>query len=211
LYKFITYTFILLLSYTAFAQKDSTAQKKEKRIIQFTGIVFAPDSSSVIPGAHVYVPTAGRGTTTNPYGFFSLPVLEGDSVVLSSIGFKRQYYIIPEHRENQSLKVIITMEEDVTFLDEVEVFPYPTEAMFKEAILSMETPYQKQYNNMNAWLHSNYMSSAYADLPASPNANHQYYMELQRQAALNRYSVPQSNLLNPFAWAKFIKSLKKDK
>ncbi|MFH6983007.1 carboxypeptidase-like regulatory domain-containing protein [Marinoscillum luteum] len=188
------------------AQSDTPVKRN---IIQFTGVVLAPDSNSVIPGVHVYVPTAGRGTTTNPYGFFSLPVLEGDSLVFSAVGFKRQFYIVPEHKESTSLKVLITMQEDVTLLSEVEVFPYPTEAMFKEAILSLETPYQKQYNNLNAWLSSDYMSSAYADLPASPNANHQYYMQMQMQAIQNKYQTPQNNLLNPWAWSKFINSLKK--
>lgn len=205
--KYFIYIFSFFLTVSVLvAQSDAPVKRN---IIQFTGVVFAPDSNSVIPGVHVYVPTAGRGTTTNPYGFFSLPVLEGDSLVFSAVGFKRQYYIVPEHKESTSLKVLITMQEDVTLLSEVEVFPYPTEAMFKEAILSLETPYQKQYSNLNAWLSSDYMSSAYADLPASPNANHQYYMQMQMQAIQNKYQKPQNNLLNPWAWSKFINSLKK--
>ncbi len=208
MYKFITYIILLASVSLSFAQQDSIVSKK-KNIIQFTGVVFAPDSNSVIPGVHVYVPTAGRGTTTNPYGFFTLPVLEGDSIVFSSIGFRRNHFIVPEHNEETSLKVVITMEEDLTLLDEVEVFPYPTEAMFKEAILALEMPYQKQYNNMNAWLSSEYMNSAYGQLNQSANANHQYYLEMQRQSGQGRYMAPQNNLLNPWAWAKAIKSLKK--
>lgn len=194
------------MCFVAMGQQDSIPAKKQ--IIQFTGVVFAPDSNSVIPGVHVYIPASGRGTTTNPYGFFSLPVQEGDSIIYSAIGFKRQYYIVPIHRKKNSLKALITMQEDVTFLDEVEIFPYPTEAMFKEAVLSLEMPYQKQYNNMNAWLQSDYMNSAYGNLPSSANANHQYYLEMQNQAIQNKYISPQNNLLNPWAWAKFIKSLK---
>ena len=115
---------LLVCSMVAFAQNDEV---QNKRIVQLTGVIFTPDSSSVIPGVHVYVPIGGRGTTTNPYGFFSMPVLEGDSVIFSAVGFKRQYYIVPEHDEDNSLKLIFTMQEDVTFLSEVEVFPYPTE------------------------------------------------------------------------------------
>lgn len=195
------------MAFGLMAQED---KKDKKKIIQFTGVVFAPDSSSIVPGVHVYVPSAGRGTTTNPYGFFSMPVLEGDSVVFSAVGFERQHYIVPAHDKDFSLKVLITLKEDVTFLNEVEIFPYPTEAMFKEAVLSLELPYQRQYDNMNAWLSQGYMSSAYADLPASSNANHQYYMQMQMQALQNKYQAPANNYLNPFAWAKFINSLKKD-
>lgn len=186
-----------------------SAQDTDKRIVQFTGVVFAPDSASVIPGVHVYIPTSGRGTTTNPYGFFSMPVLEGDSIIFSAVGFKRESFIIPPHEEDNSLKVIVTMKEDVTFLNEVEVFPYPTEAMFKQAVLALEMPDQRQINNMNEWLSHEYMKRAYLDLPASANANHQYYMQMQQQAIQNRYQLPSNNYLNPFAWARFINSLKR--
>lgn len=199
--KYLILTFFLLVMLTSQAQED-------KRVIQLTGVVFAPDSSSVVPGVHVYVPAVGRGTTTNPYGFFSMPVLEGDSVVFSAIGFERQHFVIPKHDKDQSLKLLITLKEDITFLKEVEVFPYPTEAMFKEAVLSLEFPNQQGYDNMNAWLSQQYMRSAHGNLPNSANASHQYYMQMQMQSTQNRYQMPSNNLMNPFAWAKFIKSLK---
>lgn len=201
--KVVIFTFLICAGLVLRAQDDN------RRVIQFTGVVFASDSSSVVPGVHVYVPKGGRGTTSNPYGFFSMPVLEGDSVVFSAIGFKRTYYIIPEHDKEESLKLLITLAEDITFLNEVEVNPYPTEAVFKQAVLAMEMPYQDQYNNMNAWLTAEYMRSAYKDLPGSANTNHAYYMELQRQANQNRYQTPANNLLNPWAWTRFIQSLKK--
>ncbi|WP_420317557.1 carboxypeptidase-like regulatory domain-containing protein [Ekhidna sp.] len=178
-------------------------------MIQFTGVVFGADSTSVVPGTHVYIPKSGRGTTTNPYGFFSLPVLEGDSIIFSAVGYKRAYYIIPKHDSESSLRVIIALQDDITFLEEVEIRPYPTERMFKEALITMELPNQKEYANIYQWLNSQYMQEAYYSLPASGEENHEYYMQLQRQSYLNRYSPPQNQLLNPFAWANFINSLKR--
>ncbi|MFY0607832.1 MAG: carboxypeptidase-like regulatory domain-containing protein [Cyclobacteriaceae bacterium] len=198
----------LLSALLSVAQDDNASSETKGKILQFTGVVFAQDSNSVIPGVHIYVPKNGRGTTSNPYGFFSLPVREGDSIVFSSVGFKKSSYIIPKHENSTSLKLMVVLEQDVTFLDDVEVFPYPTEAMFKEAVLSLELPNQRQYDNLNSWLAREYMRSAYSALPSSANANAQYYMELQKQAIQNRYQNPSNNLLNPFAWAKFIKSLK---
>jgi hypothetical protein len=96
----------------------NTAQAQEKEIIQFTGVVFDQDSQSVVLGVHIYIPKSGRGTTTNPYGFFSLPVLEGDSVVFSAVGFKRSFYIIPKHTgKASSMKLLVTLEEDIQFLE----------------------------------------------------------------------------------------------
>lgn len=185
------------------------AQEQAEKVIQFTGVVFGQDSTSVVPGTHVYIPKSGRGTTTNPYGFFSLPVLEGDSVLFSAVGYKRAYFIVPEHDMESSLRVVISLQDDIQFLEEVEIRPYPTESMFKEALISMELPHQKEYANVYQWLNSQVMQDAYLTLPASSNTNHQYYMQLQRQAYTNKYSPPQNQFLNPFAWANFINSLKR--
>ncbi|MEM9337521.1 MAG: carboxypeptidase-like regulatory domain-containing protein [Bacteroidota bacterium] len=188
------------------------AQEEQKLdIIQFTGVVFSQDSSSIVSNVHIYIPKSGRGTTTNPYGFFSIPVLEGDSVVFSAVGYRRSFYVIPEHKKESSMKLIVTLEEDVKFLEEVEVRPYPTESMFKDAIITMELPYKKEYANVYQWMNSEIMRKGYYDLPMSPNANHQYFMQQQFQSYINRYSPPQNQLLNPFAWNQFIQSLKRKK
>lgn len=199
----------LIFSFFIFSLENLYSQEEEKNVIQFTGVVFGADSTSVVPGTHVYIPKSGRGTTTNPYGFFSLPVLEGDSIIFSAVGYKRAYFIIPPHDKQSSLRVIIALQDDITFLEEVEIRPYPTESMFKEALISMELPENKEYANIYQWLNSQAMTEAYQNLPASPNANHQYFMQQQRQAYINRYSPPQNQLLNPFAWANFINSLKR--
>lgn len=202
----ILYISLIIFGLAANAQEFTTSNGK--RIVQLTGVIFTPDSSSVIPGVHVYVPKAGRGTTTNPYGYFSMPVLEGDSVIFSSVGFKRQYYIVPEHKDDNSLKLIFTMEEDVTLLSEVEVFPYPTEEMFKAAILSMELPNQRNYNNLNEWISADYMKSSY--MPMTPDvAKRKYYEQMQGRQYQDNYMLPANNLLNPYSWASFIRSLKK--
>lgn len=207
LIKKLLYISLIIFSCTAFAQENTLEGKK---ILQLTGVIFTPDSSSVIPGVHVYVPTAGRGTTTNPYGFFSMPVLEGDSVIFSSVGFKRQYYIVPEYKDKESLRLVFTMQEDITFLNEVEVFPYPTEQMFKAALISMELPNEKNYNNLNAWINASYMKTDYQRMTPEI-ATQKYYQQMQGRAYQDKYILPANNLLNPYAWASFIKSLKKNK
>ncbi|MDH4058678.1 MAG: carboxypeptidase-like regulatory domain-containing protein, partial [Cyclobacteriaceae bacterium] len=63
--------------------------QSQRRIIQLSGVILGQDGRKEVyqlPGVHVYVPKAGRGTTTNSLGFFSMPVLAGDSIIVSSIG-----------------------------------------------------------------------------------------------------------------------------
>ena len=51
--------------------------QSQKRVIQLSGVILDQDSIIPLPGVHVYVPKAGRGTSTNSAGFFSMPVLVG--------------------------------------------------------------------------------------------------------------------------------------
>lgn len=194
-----------------FAGFWATAQDDRPNVVQLTGVVFGSDSTQVIPGVHVYTPKGGRGTTTNPYGFFSLAVLEGDSIVFSSVGYKRASYIVPEHREDNSIRVLVTLEEDITYLEELEVFPYPSEAVFKAAVLAVELPDQRDYDNLQRLLNSDVLREAYWELPASANMNHRFFMQQQQAAIQNRFQPPANPLLNPFAWRDFIRSLKKKK
>ena len=201
--------FVVIFLFVAIA---GSAQKRQKKIIQFAGVVFSSDTTSIVPGVHIYIPKSGRGTTTNPYGFFSLPVLEGDSLIISSVGFKKSYFIIPEYGDmDKSLKVVITLEEDIKFLEEVEITPFPTERLFKEAIISMKLPESVEYANIYQWLNSEVLTTGYLNIPSSPSENLRIFEQQRLQAQANRYSPLINPFANPFAWTQFISSLKKKK
>lgn len=187
-----------------------TRAQELPQVIQFTGVVMEGDSLKVIPGVHVYIPKTGRGTTTNPYGFFSLPVLEGDSIIFTAVGFKRSHYIVPEHDPTVSLKVLVTLEQDITFLDEVQVFPFPSEETFKRAVVTMRLPYSRDQANMQAWLEASYMKEGYDFYPPSPAMTQRYFQDQQVAAFQNKFAPSSGsiNLLNPWAWSSFIQSLK---
>lgn len=189
----------LLFSFGGWAQES-------KSVVQFSGVVMGEDTLG-IPGVHIYVPVAGRGTTTNQYGYFSMPALVGDSVIISAIGYHKQYYIVPKDR-GESVTIGVQLEVDTTMLPLVEIFPYPTEAAFKEAILSLQLPdaIDKDSPNMG----EDVLARMLRDMPMDGGSNHRYFMDQQFFQMHNRYSDPRYNnpLLNPFNWAKFIKSIK---
>lgn len=181
--------------------------QSQKRVIQLSGIVLGTDSASFIPGVHVYVPKAGRGTTTNEVGFFSMPVLVGDSIVISSVGFHRQHYIVPPSA-NEYQTIIVTMVEDITFLKEIEIVPFPTEEVFKEAVLALNVPTQQiDEKNMNAELLALMLKTTPPDGPQ----NQRYSLDQWANSQNNKYQPVTNPLLNPFNWVKFFNSLKKKK
>lgn len=194
---------IIFMSYAfvSFGQTD-------KRIIQFSGIIVGEDSTSGVPGVHIFAPKGGRGTTSNPYGYFSMPVLENDSLIISAIGYEKMHLIIPEGKSD-NYTVIIELLADTTYLPELEIYPFPTEELLKEAILAMQVPYQYQYKNMQQSMDQAMLNKMYKNLPMSGSNNYQFYMTQQMTTYNARFQTTSIPLLNPFAWGEFIKSLKR--
>lgn len=186
---------------------DGFAQSK-KRVIQLSGIILSEDSVSGLPGVHIYVPKAGRGTTSNRTGYFSMPVLEGDSVVISSVGYNRRHYIVPKSI-NEYLTIIVEMVPDVTYLQEVEIMPFPTEEVFKEAVLALNIPMDNGVDPraMNAEL----LALMLRTTPMDGAANYRYYMDQYTGSVNDRFQPRTNPFLNPFNWARFFRDLKRER
>jgi hypothetical protein len=198
---------VILLA-VAGAVSEVNAQQK-KRIIQLSGVVISDDTTAgPIPGVHIYVPKAGRGTTTNGVGFFSLPVVTGDSIVVSAVGFERQYYIVPANAPEYQT-VIITLEEDATYLKEIVIMDFPTEEVFKEAVLALNIPFDdKGIDSKN--LNQELLALMLKTTPMDGSMNQRYYLNQWAGSELNRFQPVANPFLNPFNWVKFFNSLKKD-
>lgn len=188
---------------------QSAVAQKQKRVIQLSGVILDSDTlKSMLPGVNVYVPKAGRGTNTNAMGFFSLPVLVGDSVVFSYVGYERQYYIVPDH-PSEYLTIVVQLQEDITYLSEVVITPFPTEEIFKEALLALNIPTEDQSidrKNLNQEL----LMLMLKTTPMDGRANSQYALSQWSAGQGSQYMPVTNPLFNVFNWAKFFRSLKQD-
>jgi hypothetical protein len=190
------------------AENKGFAQQK-KRVIQLSGVVLGDSVSGGLPGVHIYVPKAGRGTTSNNVGFFSLPVLVGDSIVISSVGYVRQHFIVPDNSP-EFQTIIISMITDVTMLQDVVIMDFPTEEVFKQAVLALNIPTDQNgisKDNMNQDL----LALMLKTTPMDGYQNQRYYLDQWANSATSKFQPVSNPLLNPFNWAKFFQSLKKDK
>ncbi len=195
----------------ALASADSAfAQNNKPDVIQFTGIITTVDTTAGIMGVHIYVPKEGRGTTTNYFGYFSFPVLEGDSLVISAVGYEKVHFQVP-FIDRDSYSVLITLKEDTTYLPELEIRPFPTEEMFKEAVLAYRLPNQGDLNNMDSNLDPYMLMEMAKNMPMDGSMNHRYFTQTQAEYLFDGSGPRYNPLLNPFAWSKFFKSLKKNK
>ncbi|WP_266203050.1 carboxypeptidase-like regulatory domain-containing protein [Pontibacter kalidii] len=187
--KWLWLPLVLLL----LAPDQAQAQSKQ-RVVQLSGFVATGDSLYGVAGAGVYVPGTNRGTYTNDYGYFSMPVLAGDSVLFAALGFKSQYLIIPENYERQSYSIIMQMQEDPTELPTVEVFPWPTERDFKEAVANVRLP-----DRGNAIITRDLDPRRLEELaritPMSDAQNYRFWQNQQIQHQQNRIMAPTVNML----------------
>jgi hypothetical protein len=207
--KFSAFKWALIAGLTLFFSAvltDSNGQQ-QKRVIQLSGVAMDTVQGPV-PGVHVYVPKAGRGVTTNGVGFFSMPVLVGDSIIVSSVGYQRQYYIVPETAA-EYLTIIIPMVEDVTYLKEIEILPYPTEEVFKEAVLALNLPAGPNVDEKN--LNSELLALMLKTTPMNGPQNQRYYLNQWAASQNDRYMPVTNPFFNPFNWVKFFNGLKKNK
>lgn len=203
-HKYLIIT-LLAITFTVCFSWKSEAQM-QKRVIQLSGIVM-DTATGPIPGVYVYIPKAGRGTTTNGVGFFSMPVLVGDSIVISSVGYQRRHYIV-EPSEKEFVTIVVPMVEDVTYLKEIVITPYPTEEVFKEAVLALNLPEDKNVNEKN--LNAELLALMLKTTPMDGPLNQRYALN-QWAASQNDKFMPVTNpFLNPFNWVKFFNGLKKD-
>ena len=196
------------------SQSPVHAQGQRRQIIQLSGMVLgvdmlSKDSVSGLPGVHVYVPKAGRGTSTNGAGFFSMPVLPGDSVVISSVGFVRQHYIVPGNMNEDFLTIVVEMTTDNTFLQTVTILPFPTEEVFKQAVLALNVQMDDRIDRRN--LNAELMALMMRTTPMDGNLNYRYYMEQYNNSITDRNLGRTNPFLNPFNWARFFKDLKRQK
>lgn len=192
---------LLLFPFLTFAQGG-------KDVIQFSGLVVGGDSLYGIPGVYVFVPKAGRGTSTNETGFFSLPTLTGDSVSISAIGFKNKIIVVPKS-DKQSITVIVELQEDTAFYPIVEIFPYPTEELFKQAFLALKLSDNDKYNNLYANLSPNLLHRMIINSAMSGSENQKYSLRNQIYPGSSINYVQGFQLLNPFAWSRLVKSIRK--
>lgn len=180
----------------------------KRNTVTVSGIVVEGDSSYGIPGVHIYIPKARIGTITNSVGFFTLPTQIGDTLLISAVGYKTHRLVVPDTSE-EGISVLIDMQMDTTMLPIVEIYPYPTKELFKEAFLSLKLPDDKVYENFERNLNERELTALARQLDMSASANHRYFMNQQVYFNANRNFSPTFSFLNPFAWAQFIKSVKR--
>ncbi len=202
----VLYVFMFVCICVLSIPTNSYAQG-QVQLITFSGLIMDGDSAKPLPSVNVYIPRAGYGTITNPEGLFTMLVKSGDTVLISRVGYERKMVVIPP-RSEAAYSVVIDMKEKAKILPVIEVFPFADEEAFKKAFLALELP-EMRYENMARNLNQRKLTNMAMMMPMDGSMNFRYYMNIQTNYQTNRNSATALPLLNPFAWAELIKSIKR--
>ncbi|WP_435353730.1 carboxypeptidase-like regulatory domain-containing protein [Emticicia sp. SJ17W-69] len=199
----ITYLFILIsliVSGLSFGQG-------EIKYITFSGLVIDSQTKEPLPGAYITIPRAGRGTLSNSKGYFVLGVFPGDTVIFSYLGFKKQFHIIPKKTEID-YSVFVELQVDSKMLKEVKVYPFSTEEEFKQALVDMKLPDDRERKILQETYSPENIAKMASVHGMSADANYRYGQNQFLKQMESRGQVTMNPLLNPFAWVNFVKSVK---
>lgn len=197
---------LVLFAGHGFAQDNAPAKKDS--VIQLFGIVMTADSLQGIPGASIIVEGKGRGTLTNDQGVFSIVVLKGDKIRFSVIGFKDKVKEIPEDLPGNQYSVIQLMVNDTAYLPATILRSRPTSAQFERDFVNTEVPADQLELARQAMTEAK-RRVLIASLPADGREAVNTQLRQQAQKFYYQGQVPPMNILNPLAWADFIKAWKR--
>lgn len=190
---------ILLLNKTLYAQTNSV------NLLQLSGVVVTGDSLKPVPFVNIVIRHTYRGTVSDYYGFFSLVASHGDTIEFTSVGFKKGQFIIPDTLLENRYSLIEMLSKDTVLLHEAVIYPWPTREQFKQAFLDLQLP-TDDYDRAKLNMELAERKERNDPMPMDGSMNFRNAM-LQKQGRLYYAGqLPPNNLLNPIAWAKFIKA-----
>ncbi len=125
------------------------------RIYQLSGLVVAKTNQEPVSFATIQVNRSRRGMLTSMDGFYSIPVVAGDTLWISCLGFKKIWFSVSDYliefegeEESPYIYAIHYLPEDSILLDTVKIFPYDSPEKLKTAILAMGV--RPDINELNA-------------------------------------------------------------
>lgn len=198
---------LILFPFLSSAQKTVAWQDDKHDLVQFSGVVVEGDSLRPIPYSSIIVQNSNRGTISDYFGYFSFVAQEGDTIEFSAIGYNSAFFIIPDTLTTNKYSLIQVLRTDTVNLAMAVVYPWPTREQFKKAFLSLELPEDdltRADRNMARADNKERMTGMAMDA----SLNYKYNMQKYQSKLYYAGQLPPNNLLNPIAWAKFIKAWK---
>ncbi len=200
----LKYTILLLLIPFFFA--GGQIQEKE-RFFQVSGLI-TDEFNKPLTNVGVISLMLKRGTLSERTGIYSITSTPGDTIFFRALGFKKKFVIMPVDFEGRHFNLDIVLSTDTIPIENVVIIPWKSYSEFIKD-MTTPTPVSPEIENMNKNIASVQSAvSNNAGVRISPEAGYRYAMQQNFNNLATRGQYPVNNLLNPFAWAKFINGMK---
>jgi len=186
------------------------AQVDNEELIQFSGIVVTADSIRPVPYTNIVIKNTWRGTVSDYYGYFSFVARKKDTLIFSSVGYKKIEFIIPDTIHKDRYSLIQVMSSDTIMLSQTIIYPWPSREDFKEAFLTFDVPdddYERAKRNLN----SEFLREIASSIPMDGSMNYKWQQQLHQEKLYYIGQTQPITVLNVFAWAQFIQAWKDGK
>ena len=207
---FFRYLKLLSIFFSFFAFGIASGQEKTEELIQFSGVVLTADSIHPVPFTNISIKNTKYGTVADYYGYFSLVARKADTILFSAIGYKQGVFVIPDTVTENRYSLIQVMPSDTIMLPQTVIYPWPSKEQFKEAFLYYKVPdddIERAKKNLRPELiHA--LADAYV---MDGSLNYKYSMQQMQDKYYYNGQLQPISILNPFAWAQFIKAWKEGK
>lgn len=185
------------------------SQAQEKPIVQFSGLIYHVDSNVVVPYVSITNRSdRGKVFSANHQGYFSFVAHEGDTIVFSAIGYRREALVIPANVPDKKYTVIIKLKAEVVNLPTVRVLPWASIDDFNRDFMAMKFADDDLEIARKNVTRTSLMAMARSlprDGTEMNNLNFQNnHIALSNKNMNQRGANP---LLNPFAWGALIQQI----
>lgn len=183
---------------------------QDKDLIQFSGIIVEADSLHPVPFTKIIIKNSNRGTLADYYGYFSFVAQKKDTIIFSAIGYKRSQYVIPDTLAGNKYSLIQVLRYDTITLATAVIYPWPTADEFKKVFLNTRVP-DDDLERAKKNLDREEMKGKYETMAMDGSMNYKATMQQYQSRLYWAGQYPPNNLLNPFAWAQFVKMWREGK
>lgn len=205
--KYLFTLFALLSLHTLTAQRAPRLP-----IVEVSGIVVTMDRNDVVPASFVSISLKdrSRGTYANLNGQFTLVVRQGDTLVVSGLGYAPTEYVVPTNIQSMYYSVTLQIESQPLDMPNVLVFPWPDRDHFKIEFLAMNPTQAQQLQDVaEKNLQTNRMLHMAKQMEMEESENADYYLRQQARDYSYRGQIKPMPVYSPLAWKQFFQSLKK--
>ena len=204
--KILQYFLFLLFLFPVVAKAQFETYKDS--VVQLYGVVMTADSLRALPSVSIMVKGRNQGTISSEQGVFSIPVLRGDVIEFTSVGYKPKLYTIPKNLDGNQQSVIQLMVEDTVYLPVTIITKRPTREEFERDFVTTKVPDDDQEIARQNLSEKN-LRALMAAYPRDGREATNYYLKQNAQKYYSSGQLPPQNIFNPLAWAEFIKAWKR--